>query len=240
MKTFVPYANTLAGLVLTQDNYESIGVNTLAYRLDLLLVKPGLNFLKVFQTLSAVAPWHGKTILDASKMHANKQGQYVIRSPYDGSQISLSELELIDVILSLKPDRLILSQPMKFDPSKFSNTKGIAFINDAVSPLQGFAKEEPEGLRGKFADDEYWVSDAPLSLSLQGKVNGYQTLIDLTSSQYAQEFEVLEQDCPCLTCQSSYTKAYLHHLYHHTPNLCQRFLAIHTMTHHLRQREFSL
>ena len=74
-----------------------------------------------------------------------------------------------------------------------------------------------------------WIeSDDPAASALQGIVYSSKGLIDLTKSESSSTcFETIDAECECPTCTSQLTKAYLHHLYHHTPLLCQRFLVQH-------------
>lgn len=76
----------------------------------------------------------------------------------------------------------------------------------------------------------YLEADAPAAKAYNGVViNGSEQEIDLNDTQTAKQFEVINSACTCPTCEQKLTKAYLHHLYHHTPLLCQRFLIQHNV-----------
>ena len=78
---------------------------------------------------------------------------------------------------------------------------------------------------------DYIQCDEPAKLGMQGLVFHDDTVIDLKSDSMAMAFEPIDQSCTCPTCQQQFTKAYLHHLYHNTPLLCQRFLIQHNVHH---------
>lgn len=76
-----------------------------------------------------------------------------------------------------------------------------------------------------------WVElDEPARLGFEGIVYTDQGTIDLKDDCFAQVFEPVGTDCKCPSCLQGFTQAYLHHLYHHTPLLCQRFLIQHNLT----------
>jgi queuine tRNA-ribosyltransferase len=106
---FIPILNSDAGSCLTLANWEEIGISTVAYHLDALLMKPGLLFLQDQGSLRDYSGWQGSLILNAAALQSdNKEDSYTLRSHYDGSKISISSSQLLDLILSLKPDRVIL------------------------------------------------------------------------------------------------------------------------------------
>lgn len=74
---------------------------------------------------------------------------------------------------------------------------------------------------------DYVESNEPAQLGLEGFVCSAEGIIDLKIPYYAYEFTVIDLGCECATCSAQLTKAYLHHLLHHTPLLCQRFLIQH-------------
>lgn len=73
----------------------------------------------------------------------------------------------------------------------------------------------------------YIESNEPAKLGLNGLVYSFEGVIDLKDEQYAMQFNTISSACECCTCTAQLTKAYLHHLYLHTPLLCQRFLIQH-------------
>jgi queuine tRNA-ribosyltransferase len=73
----------------------------------------------------------------------------------------------------------------------------------------------------------YLESNEPARLGLDGLVYCAEGIIDLKEEQHALQFEQIDSQCDCCTCSAQLTKAYLHHLFLHTPLLCQRFLIQH-------------
>ena len=49
----------------------------------------------------------------------------------------------------------------------------------------------------------------------------------ITDKQYEMDFSILDSACACPACKDGFTRAYFHHLYVHTPLLCQRWLVMH-------------
>ncbi|MCP0912994.1 queuine tRNA-ribosyltransferase family protein [Legionella sp. 27cVA30] len=72
-------------------------------------------------------------------------------------------------------------------------------------------------------------SDHPAADAFAGRVYDSSGPFLLTDSRYALDFAPISKDCCCPTCKSKYTRAYLHHLFAHTPLLCQRFLLQHNV-----------
>ncbi|WP_298623190.1 queuine tRNA-ribosyltransferase [uncultured Legionella sp.] len=74
---------------------------------------------------------------------------------------------------------------------------------------------------------EYVESDVPAATGFHGRVYSGKDTIDLTDVQFNMQFNIIDSNCTCPTCTQQFTQAYLHHLYLHTPLLCQRFLIQH-------------
>jgi queuine tRNA-ribosyltransferase len=74
---------------------------------------------------------------------------------------------------------------------------------------------------------QYFESNEPNQLGFDGLVYSEDGIIDLKEKQYALQFTMINSQCKCSTCSAQLTKAYLHHLFLHTPLLCQRFLIQH-------------
>jgi len=75
----------------------------------------------------------------------------------------------------------------------------------------------------------YVESDCPAADACQGHVYSGGGVMPLQDTDYATQFTVIDEDCRCPTCSQQFTRAYLHHLLHHTPLLCQRFLIQHNV-----------
>lgn len=76
---------------------------------------------------------------------------------------------------------------------------------------------------------EFIESDEPASSGMKGHVYSKAGIVDLTDKKNEMQFELIDLDCVCPTCSQKFTKAYLHHLYLHTPLLCQRLLIQHNV-----------
>lgn len=110
VQNYIPIVTSEAGLCLTAANWHAARVDTVSYSLEFLLYKPGLELLKKISNLSYYLGWHGMIILNASSLIANREGAYVLKSPYDGSKIKLAALELVLLIQHLNPDVVLLPQ----------------------------------------------------------------------------------------------------------------------------------
>jgi queuine tRNA-ribosyltransferase len=107
---FIPVLNTDAGLCLTGANWEEVGVHTLAVKLVLLMVKPGISVLKTIPNLNQYLGWSGDIILNCGDLTANRQGVFTVISSFDGSKLQFSYAELLDLIEHLKPKAVLLPQ----------------------------------------------------------------------------------------------------------------------------------
>lgn len=73
----------------------------------------------------------------------------------------------------------------------------------------------------------YIESDLPCELAYSAVVYAEDGVLDLKDGTHALAFADLSEQCQCATCTAKLTRAYLHHLYAHTPLLAQRFLIHH-------------
>lgn len=106
-RSFAPRLTSQGGACLTLANWQQIGVDQAIFSVEALIVKPGIEVLKSFQDLKHYTGWTGRVILEVDLKVKTASGDYAIRSPYDGSLIQLSELELLDFIEHLKADEVI-------------------------------------------------------------------------------------------------------------------------------------
>jgi queuine tRNA-ribosyltransferase len=83
-------------------------------------------------------------------------------------------------------------------------------------------------------------SDGPAVDANMGVVYSAQGAIDLKDTIYATQFEPIDGHCQCPTCTQQFTRAYLHHLFEHTPLLCQRLLIQHNAFSNLRELHFPI
>ena len=88
VQNFIPRLNSKAGLCLTPENWKDAKVTAVSYSLEFLLHKPGQEVLKKIADLSQYLAWSGAIVLNGMSLGANKEGIYLLKSPYDGSKIS--------------------------------------------------------------------------------------------------------------------------------------------------------
>lgn len=183
---FIPLLTLQTTEILTYQNWLDLGVNTLAYRLEGLLIKPGAAHLFTQPSLTAYTGWSGQVLLDISTLHT----QRTLCSPFDGSRIRIDEKEVEQLIEHLKPDQVI------------SDTASLTALG---------------------------VTDEPMKLAIAGQVCVHSGERLIADGIHQQVYEVLESGCACPPCRLGLTRAYLHHLWFHVPQLCIRFLAQHNV-----------
>ncbi|KTD31710.1 queuine tRNA-ribosyltransferase [Legionella moravica] len=263
---YVPVVTTEAGSCLTSANWQQAKATAVACYLDDLLLKPGVNLLKKIDGLAGYLGWPSTVILNASRLSANKEGVFVLVSPFDGARIKINYAELFELVNALKPDVFLMPEHALNDAPDLWET-----LNDSILPFipvtdlinQGCQKRHgvyfkyeqedhqsltqsmskwshlPRYLCGTLdlnlihnlcdAGIDYIESDEPAHAAYQGRVYSGAETVDLTNSSTELQFDVIDPDCQCPTCSQRLTKAYLHHLYLHTPLLCQRFLIQHNV-----------
>ena len=74
---------------------------------------------------------------------------------------------------------------------------------------------------------QYIVSNSPAQDAYQGQVYTQEGILSLTDESYRLDMNRIADACRCPTCEQQLTRAYLSHLFEHTPLLCQRFLIQH-------------
>lgn len=204
---FIPVATSPAGSCLTAKNWQETGTTILSCHLASLLIKPGLAYLKTLPNLGAYMGWEGDVLLNASMPKPSADGKYILRSPFDGALITLTIQDVIESIFYLKPRYVIL--PKECDASLLPTTIQTTLISPD-DPL--------------FIESDLWASDA-----CEGKVYTSRGVINLTESVFSTDFNVIDSNCSCSTCQQQFTRAYLYHLLRNTPLLCQRLLIQHNI-----------
>ncbi len=86
------------------------------------------------------------------------------------------------------------------------------------------------------------LSDTPAQAAIHGQVVCAEGVCEVMDQSCAMDFNSLDETCVCPTCLAGFTWAYLHHLYQHTPGLCQRLLMqhnVHFVLQKLLQHGFS-
>jgi hypothetical protein len=90
---------------------------------------------------------------------------------------------------------------------------------------------EPEQVIYQDADlGEYEISHLPAIDAFAGRFYALGESLNILDSNFEQDFNPLSSHCNCETCEQGSTRAYLHHLYQHTPLLAQRYLLIHNVS----------
>lgn len=275
VQNFIPILTSEAGSCLTAANWQEVNITSIAVYLDSLLVKPGYALLKQISDLSHYIGWSGTIILNAAKLLANKEGIFTLTSPYDGSKLKLTYVQLIEIIQHIKPDSVILPRKIVQEfPEIWDNwndsitpfiaaddllkqelhrSHGVYFYLDNSCSNDTFVEQLkrwshlPRYVTGhlslefmkhlKRAGIELIESDEPASAAIQGIVFSQNGNINLSERLAEMLFETIDVDCSCPTCSQQLTKAYLHHLFLHTPLLCQRFLIQHNV--HYAQMELN-
>lgn len=239
---FIPSVTTAAGASLTAKNLSDAGIHWVSLNLTSLLVKPGYSVLTALKNLQQYADWGKNIILDASSLTANKNGKYKIRSSYDGSFIEHTEDEILNLLVSLKPNICLLPGDIAIENSIRFTPKVLLF--DGVNWnefLHNLSIYSAPYVIGDFTQQqmleiaEHKVLAIQSDKPAQDAVHGIVYLMDgnlaLQDSQFELDFRQIDHGCNCPTCAQKFTRAYLHHLFTQTPLLCQRLLIQHNFYH---------
>ena len=111
----IPMLSTPSGSTLTVKNWQSLGISVVSYDLAALLIKPGFKVLKLFADLNSYVGWPEDIILQATFAAPDKSGNYILRSPYDGSRASFTAEEILEIIAWLNPTAVLLPQGILFE-----------------------------------------------------------------------------------------------------------------------------
>ncbi|NCT56498.1 MAG: hypothetical protein GW760_02125 [Legionella sp.] len=210
---FVPSLTAEAGLVLTVADWASIDVKLAACDLGELLLKPGLAVLQQLDSLKAYWDWPGELVLNALDIPHNAREQCVLRSKYDGQTLHFTYDEILLLIQHLNPEHVALP----------------------VYLLSRATQDYPD-ICSKHVEYDFDKGNKPGHDALQGLMysSSDEGTYFITDEKYAMDFSVLDRACACPACSDGFTRAYFHHLYAHTPLLCQRWLVMHNawMTRH--------
>ncbi|MBI2786156.1 MAG: tRNA-guanine transglycosylase [Legionella longbeachae] len=146
-QSFIPILTSEAGLSLTTENWQEVNITTVCYYLESLLFKPGKDILQKITDLREYLAWSGGIVLNAMTLVINKEGIVVLKSPYDGSRIKLNLLDLLELILHLKPQAVVLPKNILQDFSQIWenwNEAIVPFIH--VSDLERQNVVKPHGV----------------------------------------------------------------------------------------------
>ena len=143
----IPVLTSLAGTCLTSQNWQDVGINTAAFYLDELLMKPGFDLLNTLPDLSSYVAWSSYLVLNATLPKINSEGIYKINSHYDGRVISLSEDDLIKLIAILKPNMVILPSGISQEKlNLYSELFGAVDNSSYKSRLPATGSQDPDVL----------------------------------------------------------------------------------------------
>jgi hypothetical protein len=99
----IPLINFQNIQILTTKNWLDLGINTLAFSLEALLIKPGLAVLLNQTSLASYVGWPHEIWLVSSLGTDN----IVLRSQFDGALIKHTSEEIKDLIQVLKPEKIV-------------------------------------------------------------------------------------------------------------------------------------
>lgn len=215
---FIPILSGQAGNCLTLANWQEAGVQTIAYYLDELLVKPGLSLLSQLTDIKDYIAWSGHIVLNGTALISKKEEIYTIRSPYDGSVITISIEALLALVVKLKPDKVILpldTHHVHFPKLDKPYKTGDVELKDLIPLLKNGYDVQ---------------TNRPSWDGINGLFYTHDGIMNVLSPEMMNHHESLDKDCTCNTCKENLTRAYLHHLLQHTPLLAQRYLVQHNVT----------
>lgn len=251
---WVPVLTNPKQLCLTTQNWLEVGQKIACCYLDELLVKPGSSLLSNLPSLASYVNWQGTLVLNASQLKGNKSQNITIKSPYDGSTIQHELSDVWSLIVKLQPDVVLMPQRMvqalspllaeqKHDMKLFWHASEYARVDMAdfygvygsydevkdVNEVRYAIQSENQSFNGliDLNSVDYLESNEPVQKAIDGLLYTATEELDIKDKVHALDFEPIDKACHCPTCLAPFSKAYLHHLYEHTPLLCQRFLAEH-------------
>ena len=204
--------------------------------------------------MHAYYAWPRSLVLNCSDLNASNSDKFNLVSEVDGSKCSFTTHQLQTLITNLQTDLVLLPGGMvkDFAPSinyfvPYMEHKpgfGVYFvINDTnFSQMLGKVAEfskEPKYIYADLSLDLYLqlcelpaikIENSRFAVdAFQGDVYREGKVHSILDSDCEHEFLRLVADCACYTCSSGFTVAYLHHLFKHTPLLCQRLLILHNV-----------
>lgn len=223
---YVPYITTAAGACLTQANWHELNIQYAVCRLEDILIKPGLDFWQKGKDLKTYLAWDKTLFLDATSFQLHKE--WVVKSPYDGTRITLNSNQFWALVEQWKPDGVLISDDLLVMGSESPRTL-LSAVGLATSLMITKVTHDKKGIRFDFKDQSFWASDQPAQDAMQGIIYHPAGNYHLQAKEYALDFQVLDEHCHCPTCQQTLTRSYLHYLQQSTPLLCQRFLLMHNV-----------
>lgn len=158
-QSYIPILTSKAGSCLTPKNWQEVKVTAASYSLECLLHKPGYDVLRNIKVLSEYLAWPGGIILNAMSLVTNKEGVYVLKSPYDGSKVKHTFFEIMELLHWLKPEIVLLPKKSIDEFLRFENN-----WNNSIMPF--FHADDLEKQKIKKAHGIYF------DLNGESKCNG--------------------------------------------------------------------
>ncbi|KTD07000.1 hypothetical protein [Legionella jamestowniensis] len=257
MPTYIPILTTEAGSCLTMANWQEVGVNTVSCHLEALLVKPGVSLLSSLPNLKTYIPWEGPIVLNAAlsplkqgkyTIRSPYDGSVIQVSQEEISRL-IEKLQPEVVVLPADFNLGLLGLSTKTTkvftvPEINAEQQFGCYLT--YQPSMSFAalqekieryNTKPIYLAGDFNLQQFTTliqyhsvtieSNLPALHAFSGKVYCERGVLDLCAEEMTHQHTVIDTHCKCPICQQQFTRAYLHHLIHQTPLLCQRLLIQH-------------
>lgn len=155
---FIPVFTSETGSCLTLANWQEVGVDKATYDLTSLLMKPGFELLSTLPDLKSYTGWSKNLFLNAAMPKMGREGDYTLRSIYDGSRKRYTQDELLKLIVQLKPHFVLLPEGMGrvgqalpenimpfFAPDDLptlvERAHGVYFFYDTAMPFSGLVQK---------------------------------------------------------------------------------------------------
>lgn len=152
---FVPVLNSEAGLCLTGANWSELGIDVIAVKLEMLMVKPGLDLLYEIPDLKQYLGWTGDMIINGGDLTANRDGVFTIISSYDGSRLRFSYSDLLQLINQLRPKAVVLPKRILSDyPEIRATWNQDIFPYYSADDIETFAVSYPHGVHYQITQQE--------------------------------------------------------------------------------------
>lgn len=234
MTTFLPIITTLTGSSLLACDWKRIGVRSLSLHLDSLLVKPGIELLRELRDLAAYVGWGETIVLNAAHLKKSNLGIYRVRSTFDGRISTYTEEELLEVIRQLNPTYFVAPSMTWADALSDTSIRLIVPEHQKTINHEGvWRKLDDENTLLTYGTQRWQETEKPISLAVSGLIyTEGDEILDIKQAEMAQLFRPLATGCICEACQTNLTISYFHHLFTHTPGLCQRFLIQHNVANY--------
>lgn len=207
----IPTLTSLAGSCLTMAQWQEAGIRIIALEVAELLIKPGLTVLSTLTDIKQYCAWPGDLVLNTRGLSLDNE-TIKLRSSYDGSLITLSSIQVLQLLQQLKPARI---------------------IRDAIGE-EGYLQKDLPIVALKSLCQSYpslfIETNKPAQDGFSGKVYSGEEEYSIFDGTFQKDFRTLDETCSCIVCKQLFTRAYFHHLVQHTPLLAQRLIIQHNVS----------